>query len=74
MLVLYRKPEEKVVISTAQGTVTVVMIGSSARGARLGIDAPKACHVLREELVREAAADGQLRQLEDRLDAEENQP
>ncbi len=47
MLVLHRRMGEALVID---GGIRVVLLSSSSRGARLGIVAPQATGVLREEL------------------------
>ena len=47
MLVLHRRMGEALVI---EGGIRVVVLASTSRGARLGIVAPRATGVLREEL------------------------
>jgi carbon storage regulator len=53
MLVLSRKPGERIVIGD-DVTVTVVRIGPN--NVRLGIDAPTELNIVREELCVEVAA------------------
>jgi carbon storage regulator CsrA len=81
MLVLSRKQHEGLVIPTKDGVVQLVVLEISAEKVRLGIEAPKAVKVWREELdkaqdvldrVREAAENGTLVELEGDLDREEN--
>ena len=48
MLVLTRKPGEKIIID---GNITLSVVEVTGKGVRLGIDAPKAVRILREELV-----------------------
>lgn len=50
MLVLNRRPGEAVIIG---GDVRVVVLSSDRKGVRLGIAAPAATTILREELVQE---------------------
>jgi carbon storage regulator len=48
MLVLTRKPGEKIVID---GQITITLLSSEAGRARIGIDAPDDVRILREELL-----------------------
>lgn len=48
MLVLTRKPGEKIILD---GNITLTVVEVTGKGVRLGIDAPKAVRVLREELL-----------------------
>lgn len=51
MLILTRKPNERISIVTEDGTrVTIVLMQCSGSRARLGVTAPKEVQVLREEL------------------------
>ncbi len=50
MLILHRKPDEALLIGS---DIRVVVLGSDAHGARLGIEAPSAVTILREEIKRE---------------------
>jgi carbon storage regulator len=52
MLVLNRKPGEAIVID---GGIRVVVLSVDRRGVRLGVEAPTATGILREELVVEVA-------------------
>ncbi|MDO4585650.1 MAG: carbon storage regulator [Planctomycetia bacterium] len=49
MLVLARKPDEKVVIQTPVGEIVITCVRAGKRQIRLGIDAPANCNVLRQE-------------------------
>jgi carbon storage regulator len=57
MLVLSRKPGEKVLIGD-QITVTVVRIGPNT--VRIGIDAPRGMNIVRQELLLQIADDERL--------------
>jgi carbon storage regulator len=57
MLVLSRKPMERIQIGDSV-VVTIMEIRGST--VRIGIDAPRHIHVLRTELITEAPADGPL--------------
>jgi carbon storage regulator len=48
MLVLTRKPGEKIIIG---GNITLTVVEVTGKRVRLGIDAPKAVPILREELM-----------------------
>jgi carbon storage regulator len=48
MLVLTRKPGEKIILD---GNITLTVVEVTGKGLRLGIDAPKSVRVLREELM-----------------------
>ena len=50
MLILHRKPDEALLIGS---DIRVVVLGSDAHGARIGIEAPSAVTILREEIKRE---------------------
>lgn len=54
MLVLKRAKDESIVISTSDGDIKV-MITDASEFVKVGIDAPRSCTVLREELVSEQA-------------------
>ena len=54
MLVLKRAKNESIVISTSDGDIKV-MITDASEFVNVGIDAPRSCTVLREELVSEQA-------------------
>ena len=54
MLVLSRKPGERIMIGDAV-TITVVRIGPN--NVRLGIDAPREMNIVREELCGRTAAE-----------------
>jgi len=51
MLVLRRKPEERIVIATPAGPISITVTRIERRSVQLGIHAPTRCQVLREELV-----------------------
>jgi carbon storage regulator CsrA len=53
MLVLSRRRQEAIVIKTLEGDLRVVLLEAEKGRARLGIEAPRGCTVLREELLRE---------------------
>ena len=53
MLVLSRKRQEAIVIKTAEGDVRIVLLEAEKGRGRFGIEAPRGCTVLREELLRE---------------------
>jgi carbon storage regulator len=48
MLVLSRKPDQRIIID---GDISLTVVEVSGKGVRLGIDAPKDVCILREELV-----------------------
>lgn len=52
MLVLRRRLDEKIIITTSDGpiVVTVTKFENNDRAVKLGIEAPAACTILREEL------------------------
>lgn len=52
MLVLTRKPGEKIVIS---GNITITLIEVNGGKARIGIEAPANVSIMREELLEETA-------------------
>jgi sRNA-binding carbon storage regulator CsrA len=54
MLVLKRGKDESIVISTSDGEIRL-MITDASGPVSIGIDAPRSCTVLREELVSEQA-------------------
>jgi|CXWL01.1.fsa_nt_gi carbon storage regulator len=54
MLVLNRRPGEAIVLD---GGIRVVVLSCDKRGARLGIEAPSATGILREELVKQVASE-----------------
>jgi len=75
MLVLSRNLYEAVVIDHPKGIVRVVVVGIRGDKVRLGIEAEKSITVHREEVserIRIAAEQGQLHELENQLDYEEN--
>jgi len=51
MLVLSRKPNERIVIGSGRDAVVVTIVDAVHGKVRLGIEAPKSVPVLREELV-----------------------
>lgn len=56
MLVLNRRPGEAIVID---GGIRVVVLSCDRRGTRIGIEAPQATGILREELVQQVASENQ---------------
>ena len=54
MLILTRKSEQGIVIA---GDVTIRVLAIEGERVKLGIDAPRAISVLREELVEEVAGE-----------------
>lgn len=54
MLVLKRAKDESIMISTSDGEIRL-MITDASGSVSIGIDAPRSCDVLREELVSEQA-------------------
>ncbi len=54
MLVLTRRPHEKIVLPGLQVTITVVAVKGGA--VRIGIEAPPEVQVLREELLDQSQA------------------
>lgn len=54
MLILNRRQGEAIIID---GGIRIVVLSSDRRGARLGIEAPSAVNIQREELVSRAAAE-----------------
>jgi carbon storage regulator len=53
MLVLSRKKNEGIVVKSSEGDIRIVLIEIDRGRIRLGIEAPKGCAVLREELLLE---------------------
>jgi carbon storage regulator CsrA len=53
MLVLSRKKEEAIVIKMPEGDVRIILLEADKGRCRLGIEAPKGCAILREELLKE---------------------
>jgi len=56
MLVLRRRVDQRIVIATSDGPVTVQVTKIDGEGVKLGIDAPPRCKVLREELITHTGA------------------
>lgn len=50
MLVLTRRPSERIYIQTADGEVWIELLGITRDSARLGITAPRQCAVERQEV------------------------
>lgn len=62
MLVLSRKPKQRIVLSNGTDTITIVMVKfnrspTGSRQVRIGVDAPQSFHILREELITDDNAD-----------------
>jgi len=53
MLILNRKGEEEIYIETPEGRITLKVMGIDGKSVKLGIDAPKAFPIYREELYRQ---------------------
>jgi carbon storage regulator len=53
MLVLSRKKNEGIIVKSSEGDIRIVLIEIDRGRIRLGIEAPKGCAVLREELLLE---------------------
>ena len=53
MLVLSRKKNESIVIKSESGDIRIVVVEIDKGKIRLGIDAPKGCQIVREELIHE---------------------
>mgnify|MGYP000325996159 CR=1 FL=1 len=52
MLVLKRKVREKIIMTTRSGeTIVITLLKLDGNGAKIGIDAPGTCEILREELL-----------------------
>lgn len=51
MLVLSRKANEKIIITTDAGQITVTVVKVGPREVRIGIDAPKDMPIVRQELL-----------------------
>ncbi len=60
MLVLSRKAGERLVLSIGRYRATIEVLAASRGRVRIGVDAPAAIRVLREELCREAGAPRRL--------------
>lgn len=54
MLILNRRPGEAILL---EGGIRIILLSSDRRGARIGIEAPPAVRIQREELVSEVAAE-----------------
>ena len=63
MLVLSRKSGERLVLTVGRYRATIEVLAASRGRVRIGIDAPPAIRVLREELCREAEADRRIREI-----------
>jgi carbon storage regulator len=53
MLILTRKRNEGIIIKGKDGDIRIVVIEMDKGKIRLGIEAPKGCGVIREELLHE---------------------
>lgn len=58
MLVLSRKPGEKLIVADGLITITVVRIGPNT--VRLGIDCPKDINIVRDELCETSVVGGEI--------------
>lgn len=54
MLVVNRKHDEKIVILTSDGAITVAVVDTGKNRAKLSISAPKTIQIFREELLSAA--------------------
>jgi carbon storage regulator CsrA len=52
MLILSRRPGEAILI---EGGIRIVVLAADAKGVRLGIEAPPAINIVREEIVTQIA-------------------
>ncbi len=67
MLVLSRKKNEGILIKGEDGDIRIVVIEADKGKVRLGIEAPRGCTILREELlteIKEANRESVLHSLE----------
>lgn len=51
MLVLTRKQHEKILLNSSAGLIVLDIVRIDGNQVRVGIEAPKAVHILRNELV-----------------------
>jgi carbon storage regulator len=65
MLVLTRKKNEGIVIKGKDGDIRVVVIDADKGKIRLGLEAPKGCAIIREELLYEIEGANKMSALED---------
>jgi carbon storage regulator len=65
MLVLSRKKNEGILIKGKDGDIRIVVIEADKGKIRLGIEAPKGCVILREELISEIEAANKASVLQD---------
>ena len=80
MLILTRKPGERIIIRPSSVPVYVTLVQIQQNKVRLGIEAPREVEVHREEIwaatakerILGAATKGRLAELRDRMDCEEN--
>lgn len=52
MLILSRKVDESVIVKSNEGDIEIVVTEIGGGKVRLGINAPKGCKILREELLK----------------------
>lgn len=74
MLVLSRMKNERIYIGD---DIEVVVVEIRGDRVRIGIDAPRHVHVVRDDAicrVQKAAEEGRLNELEQEMDREENNP
>ncbi|HEY3277224.1 MAG TPA: carbon storage regulator [Syntrophorhabdaceae bacterium] len=64
MLVLSRKKNEGIVIKGKDGDIRIVVIEVDKGKIRIGIEAPKGCAIIREELFLEVKGANKLSALE----------
>ena len=63
MLILKRGPNQRIVIETSDGPISIMVTklcvadDGQILSVKLGIDAPKKCRVLREELTQDIRGD-----------------
>jgi carbon storage regulator CsrA len=65
MLVLSRKKNQGVLIKGKDGDIRIVLIESDKGKVRLGIEAPKGCVIIREELLYEIEGANKMSVLSD---------
>jgi carbon storage regulator len=64
MLVVSRKKNEGIVIRSKEGEIRVVLVEMERGRARLGIEAPLGCSIVREELMHEIKSANRLSAVE----------
>ncbi len=57
MLVLTRKRNQGIVIQTSDGPIMIMILDIQRERTKVGIEAPKSCVILRDELLRREEED-----------------